>query len=45
MPRFSVRQELQNAREKDSAQEGKEERCHQEKGGIGKASQQKKISS
>jgi len=44
MPRFSIWQELQNAREKHSAQAAKEERCRPEKGGIEKAGQPKKIS-
>ena len=44
MPRFSIRQELHHGRKKDSEQEAKEGRCHQEKGGIEKAGQSEKDS-
>ena len=44
MPRFSIRQELQNGRKNDCEQETKEGRCHQKKGGIEKARESKKDS-
>ena len=44
MPRFSIRQELQNGRKKDCEQEAKEGGCQQKKGGIEKAGQSKKDS-